>query len=39
MPAKYKVAAQTYGFRDFMKTPDEMKPTLKKIKKMGYDFV
>ncbi|MCL1910040.1 MAG: sugar phosphate isomerase/epimerase [Kiritimatiellaeota bacterium] len=38
MAKKFKVAAQMYGFRDFMKTPDQMKPTLKKVKKMGYDF-
>ena len=39
MAKKYRVAAQMYGFRDFIKDPESMKSTLKRVKKMGYDYV
>lgn len=39
MAKKYRVAAQMYGFRDFTKTPEDMAKTIKKVKKMGYDFL
>jgi len=35
---KYRVAAQLYTLRDFMKTPEDMKATMKKVKKIGYDY-
>lgn len=38
MAKKYRVAAQMYGFRDFIKDPDGMKSTFKRVKKMGYDY-
>ena len=34
-----KIAAQLYTVRDFLKTPDEIYATLKKIKQIGYDVV
>ena len=39
MSAKFKVAAQMFGFRDFIKTPDEMKKTIGRIGKIGYEFL
>lgn len=39
MASKYRVAAQMFGFRDFLKTPEEMKKTLIKVKKIGYDYI
>lgn len=39
MATKYTVAAQMFGFRDFVKTPEDLLSTLKRIKKMGYDGV
>ena len=38
MAKQFKVAAQMYGFRDFTKTPEDIKKTMKRVKKMGYDF-
>ena len=32
------VAAQLFSFRDFMKVPADMAKTLKRIKKIGYDY-
>jgi len=37
--AKTMIAAQLYTIRDFMKTPDDMAKSLKKIKGIGYDAV
>jgi sugar phosphate isomerase/epimerase len=34
-----KIAAQMFTVRDFCKTPDEIRESLKKIKKIGYDAV
>lgn len=34
-----KVAAQLYTLRDFLKTPEEIEKTLKKVKEIGYDAV
>ena len=31
------IAAQLYTLRDFMKTPDEMARTLKRVRQMGYE--
>ncbi len=39
MKSKYRVAAQMFGFRDYIKTPDDMRKTLARVKKMGYDYV
>lgn len=38
MAAKYRVAAQMYGFREFLKTPEDIVKTMKKVKKLGYDY-
>lgn len=37
--AQTKIAAQLYTIRDFMKTPEDMAKSLKKIKAIGYDAV
>ena len=34
-----KIAAQLYSVRDFIKTPDEIYATLKRLKEIGYDVV
>ncbi len=34
-----EVAAQLYTLRDFLKTPADIKASLKKVKKMGYEAV
>ncbi len=34
-----KIAAQLYTLRDFLKTPEEISKTLKKVKEIGYDAV
>ncbi|NLB69632.1 MAG: sugar phosphate isomerase/epimerase [Lentisphaerae bacterium] len=39
MAKKYRVAAQMFGFRDFIKEPAAMESTLKRVKKIGYDYV
>ena len=39
MATKYRVAAQMFGFRDYLKTPEDILKTLKRVKKMGYDYV
>lgn len=36
---KNSIAAQLYTLRDFMKTPDAIFETLKKVKQMGYNAV
>ena len=38
MAKQYRVAAQLFGFRDFMKTPEDLAKTFAKVKKMGYDY-
>ena len=38
MPTKYRVAAQIYGFRNFLKTPEDAAKVMKRVKKIGYDF-
>lgn len=35
--AKYTVSAQLYTLRDFLKTPDDIVKTMKRVKKIGYD--
>jgi sugar phosphate isomerase/epimerase len=37
--AKTMIAAQLYTIRDFMKTPEDMAKSLKKVKALGYDAV
>lgn len=37
--AKSMIAAQLYTVRDFMKTPDEIAKSLKKVKALGYEAV
>lgn len=37
MVKTYRLAAQMYGFRDFIKTPEDMVSTIRKVKAMGYD--
>ena len=39
MAKQYRVAAQMYGMRDFTKTPADMATTIKRVKKMGYDYL
>lgn len=39
MAKTYRLAAQMYGFRDFIKTPEDMVTTIRRVKKMGYDFL
>ena len=39
MAKKYRVAAQMFGFRDYIQTPEDVKKTLAKVKKMGYDYI
>ena len=34
-----QIAAQLYTVRDFLKTPEDIRKTLKKIKEIGYDSV
>jgi len=34
-----KIAAQLYTLREFLKTPEDIDKTLKKVKKIGYDAV
>ncbi|MFP4662757.1 MAG: sugar phosphate isomerase/epimerase family protein [Halanaerobiales bacterium] len=34
-----KIAAQLYTLRDFLKTPEDIEKTLKKVKEIGYDAV
>lgn len=36
---KNTIAAQLYTLRDFLKTPDDISKTLKKVKQMGYNAV
>ena len=38
MPKQYRVAAQMYGFRNYLKTPADVAKTMKRVKKIGYDF-
>lgn len=35
----FKIAAQLYTLRDFLKTPAEIEQTLKQVKKIGYNAV
>lgn len=37
--AKTQLAAQMYTLREFMKTPEDVAKTLKKVKKIGWDAV
>jgi len=37
--AKTMIAAQLYTVRDFMKTPEDMAKSLKKVKALGYGAV
>ncbi len=39
MAKKIRVAAQMFGFRDYIQTPADVKKTLAKVKKMGYDYI
>lgn len=39
MANKIRVAAQMYGFHNFTKTPEDAAKTLKRVKKIGYDYV
>ncbi len=39
MARKYRVAAQMFGFRDFIKVPEDMVKTIRKVKKTGYDYL
>ena len=39
MMDKMNVAAQLYTLRDFLKTPDDIRQTLKKVRKIGYQAV
>lgn len=34
-----KIAAQLYTLREFLKTPEDIKKTLKKVKAIGYDSI
>jgi sugar phosphate isomerase/epimerase len=36
---KYSIAAQLYTLRDYLKTPDQIYETLKKVKEIGYNAV
>lgn len=36
---KKKIAAQLYTLRDFLKTPEDIAKTLKKVKEIGFDAV
>ncbi len=36
---KHQLAAQLFTLREFLKTPDDVKETLKKVKTIGYDAV
>ncbi len=36
---KNRIAAQLYTLRDFLKTPEEIAKSLRKVKKIGYDAV
>lgn len=36
---KTQIAAQLYSFRDYIKTPGDIKKTLRRIKQIGYDAV
>ena len=38
MPGKYRVAAQMFGFRDYTKTLQDAAKTMKRVKKIGYDY-
>ena len=38
MPAKYRVAAQMFGFRDYTKTLEDAAKTMKRVKRIGYDY-
>ena len=38
MPAKYRVAAQMFGFREYTKTLEDAAKTMKRVKKIGYDY-
>ena len=38
MPKKFKVAAQMYGFRDFTQNPTDLLATIKKTRKIGYEY-
>ena len=38
MPSKYRVAAQMFGFRDYTKTLEDAAKTMKRVKKIGYDY-
>ena len=37
MAQKPVIAAQLYTLRDFLKTPEDIKTTMKRVKKIGYD--
>lgn len=39
MPKQYRVAAQMYGFHEFTRVPEDMLKTIKRVKKMGYDYI
>ena len=34
-----QLGAQMYSFREFIKTPEEVRSTLREIRKMGYEAV
>ena len=38
MPTKYRVAAQMFGFREYTKTLADAAKTMKRVKKIGYDY-
>ena len=38
MPSKFRVAAQMFGFRDYTKTLEDAAKTMKRVKKIGYDY-
>ena len=38
MASKYRVAAQMYGFRNYLKSTSDAASTMKKVKKLGYDY-
>ena len=38
MPTKFRVAAQMFGFRDYTKTLEDAAKTMKRVKKIGYDY-
>lgn len=38
MPSKFRVAAQMFGFREYTKTLEDAAKTMKRVKKIGYDY-